>query len=110
MGGIRVIEREWIVGVLHDKVRIRCRYSRRGNQVLEYTVQLEIRQDEAWLPIVRYDNAHGFCHCDTIHPDGTQDKLPIYRGDANFNFTWAIKKLRANWQSQRARFLAEIKP
>ena len=110
MSGTRIVEREWILGVLLDEVRIRCRYRRRGNQVLEYTVPLEIWQDETWRPIVRYDNAHGFCHCDTIHADGTQDKVPIYRGDANSNFTWAIKELRATWQSQRARFLAEIKP
>jgi hypothetical protein len=110
MAGARIVEREWILGVLLDEVRIRCRYRRRGNQVLDYTVQLEIWQGDTWRPIVRYDNAHGFCHCDTIHPDGTQDKTPIYRGDANSNFTWAIKELRATWQSQRARFLAEIKP
>ena len=100
----------WILSILLDEVRIRCRYRRRGNHVLDYTVQLEMWQEESWRPIVRYDNAHGVCHCDTIHPDGTQDKMPIHRGDANSNFTWAIKEVRASWQSQRARFLAEIQP
>jgi len=109
MGGTRIVEREWILGLVLDEVRIRCRYRRRGNQVLDYTVQLEVWHNENWRAIVRYDNTHGFCHCDTIHPDGRQDKLPIYRGDAKSNFTWAIKELRATWQSQRARFLAEIK-
>src|SRR5437660_1486640 len=110
MGGARTVEREWILGVLLDEVRIRCRYRRLGNQILDYTVQLEFWQDETWRPIVRYDNAHGFCHRDTIHPDGTQDKMPIYRGDATANFTWAINELRAGWQAQKARFLAEMKP
>jgi hypothetical protein len=87
-----------------DEVHIRCRYQRQGNQILEYTHQA------TWQPIVRYDNARGFCHRDLIHVDGTQDKTPIYRGDANANFTWAIKELRMNWQSHRSRFLAEIKP
>lgn len=109
MGGTRIVEREWILDVVLNEVRIRCRYKRQGGLILEYTVQLEICHDASWRPIVRYDNAHGFCHCDTIHPDGTQDKLPIYRGDANSNFTWTIKELRANWQCQKARFLGEIK-
>ena len=108
MGDAPRVEREWIVGVLPDEVRIRCRYRRRGQQVLDYTVQLEIQLGDGWRPIVRYDNAHGFCHCDTIHPDGTQDKSPITRGDATSNFTWAINELRVSWQSQRTRFLAEM--
>jgi hypothetical protein len=110
MGDTPKVEREWILGVVPDQVRIRCRFKRQGKQLLEYTVQLELQHENAWQPAVRYDNAHGFCHCDTIHPDGTQDKKPIHRGDANANFTWAIKEIRASWQSQRARFLSEIKP
>jgi hypothetical protein len=110
MGRTRTVEREWIRDLLVNEVRLRCAYRRRGNQVLEYTVQLEIWHDQSWRPIVRYDNAHGFCHCDTIHADGTQDKLPIYQWDANRNFTWAINELSANWPSHRVRFLAEIEP
>ena len=87
-----------------------ARSFRRGKMVERFTVQLEIRISAQWVAIVRYDNAHGFCHRDTLHPDGTQEKVPIYRGAANSNFTWAIEDLRANWQFQRARFLAEIKP
>ncbi|HUY35727.1 MAG TPA: hypothetical protein VMV69_23490 [Pirellulales bacterium] len=110
MGDAPAVEREWILGVLPDEARIRCHYRRRANRVLEYTVQLEIRHDEAWRPVIRYDNAHGFCHRDTIHPDGTQDKMPIHRGDSNDNFTWAIEELRAHWESERTRFLREVKP
>ncbi len=110
MARTRIVRREWILGVAADEARIRCRYRRRGKKILDYTVQLEIWHNDHWRPIVRYDNAHGFSHCDTIHPDGTQDKLAIYRGDANSNFTWAIDELRATWRAQRVRFLAEIKP
>jgi hypothetical protein len=110
VGGKRIVEREWTRSLLANEVRMRCAFRRRGKRVLEYTVQLEIWHDQAWQPIVRYDNAHGFCHCDTIHADGTQDKMPTGGGDANWNFTWAIHDLRANWQSHRARYLAEIEP
>jgi hypothetical protein len=109
MGEAQPIEREWLIGVAHDEVRIRCHYLRRASQIVEYTVQLEICQNQSWRPILRYDNAHGFCHCDTIHADGSQDKIPIYRGDANFNFTWAIQEIRAYWQYQTTRYLAELR-
>lgn len=102
-------EREWLITIVTDEVRIRCRYQRQGHRILEYTVQLEIRHQRRWQPIVRFDNAHGSCHCDTIHGDGRQEKTPVNRGDANSNFTWAIKELRLNWRTHRTRFLAEVK-
>lgn len=61
-----------------------------------------------WIPVVRYDNAHGFCHRDTLHADGSQDKTAIYSGDANENFTLAVKDLQDHWQAHRARFLGEL--
>jgi hypothetical protein len=105
-----MVTREWIIDVSLDEAQIRCRYRRQGNQILDYTVQLEVWHQGRWQPVVRYDNAHGFCHCDTLHPDGSQDKTPIYRGDANANFTWAIRELRMNWEAHRNRYLAEVKP
>jgi hypothetical protein len=110
MGGSPIVEREWTFPIVIDEVQIRCRYGRQGKLILEYTVQLEIWQCNNWQPVIRYDNAHGFCHCDTIHADGSQDKTPVHRGDASANFTWAINELRASWEVQRNRFLLEVKP
>lgn len=109
LDGAKMTEREWLITIVTDEVRIRCRYQRQGHRILEYTVQLEIRHQGRWEPIIRFDNAHGFCPCGTIHGDGTQEKTPVSRGDANSNFTWAIKELRMNWPTQRSRFLAEVK-
>jgi len=103
-----IIERRWLVDLVPDEARIRCSYQRRRNRILQYTVQLEVAHAGRWWPVLRYDNAHGFCHCDTIHADGTQDKIPVYYGDANQTFTRAIEDLRANWQAHRARFLREL--
>ena len=86
------VEREWTFDLESEEAQVRCRYLRQAKQILEYTVQLELWHMQTWKPVVRYDNAHGFCHCDTIHPDGSQDKTPIYRGDANTNFTWGSRK------------------
>jgi hypothetical protein len=59
--------------------------------------------------VIRYDNAHGFCHRDVLHPDGTQDKVQVFVGDVNATFTFAIEDLRAHWEAHRARFLGEKK-
>ena len=103
-----VVDRSWLVDLVPDEVRFRSWYRRRRKRIVQYTVQLEILHADRWQPVVRYDNAHGFCHRDTIHADGTQDKTPVYYGDANDTFTRAIDELRENWQAHRARFLREI--
>lgn len=102
-----VTERRWLVDLVPDEVRIRCFYRRRRKRIVEYTVQLEIRHGGRWQGVLRYDNAHGFCHHDTIHADGSQEKTPVYYGNANETFTQAIGDLRSNWEAHRARFLRE---
>ena len=102
-----ITNRAWLVDLVPDEVRIRCSYRRRRKRIAQFTVQLELFHSEQWQPVVRYDNAHGFCHRDTVHADGSQDKTPVYYGSANDTFTRAIDDLRTNWQSYRDRFLRE---
>jgi hypothetical protein len=109
MDGSQPIERTWFVQVVPQEARLRCRYQRIKNRVVRFTVQLEISLDGNWAPVVRYDNAHGFCHRDTLHPDGSQDKRGVPIGDVNQTFTYAIEELRANWEAHRARYLGETK-
>ncbi len=101
--------RTWVVDILPDEVRMRCAYKRRGKRIVQYSVQLEIQHAGRWQPVLRYDNAHGFCHRDIIHPDGTQDKTPVLSGGANETFTYAIDDLRTNWEAHKIRFLREVK-
>jgi hypothetical protein len=100
--------RTWFVIVADGEARIRCRYDRLRKQILRFAVQLEILHQGTWRPVVRYDNAHGFCHRDPLHPDGTPDKTRILVGDLNESFTYAIEDLRANWEAHHARFLGEL--
>ena len=102
-----ITSRTWLVEILPDEVRMRCAYRRRKKRIIQYTVQLEVRYLDAWHPAVRYDNAHGFCHRDTLHPDGTQEKTPVASGGANETFTFAIDELGTTWEAHRARFLRE---
>ena len=66
----------------------------------QFTVQLEIWHATGWLAVVRDDNAHGCCHRDTLHPDGTQEKMRVFVGDVNATFTHAIEELRATWERE----------
>jgi hypothetical protein len=108
MNGAQPSSREWFINVAPLEARIRCIYERQGKQVNKFAVQMEIMHLENWRPVVRYDNAHGFCHRDMLHPDGRQDKTRVFVGDVNETFTYAIEELRANWKTHRARFLGEI--
>lgn len=110
MAGAVPIQREWLQELAPELVRLRCRYRREGRRIIDYTVQLEILNQGRWQPVVRFDNAHGFCHRDDLHPDGTQDKTVSLIGDANDTFTLAIEELQAHWESHRNRYLREIKP
>ena len=107
MNGSPSTSREWFIHVAPQEARIRCAYQRRGQRVEQFTVQLEILHLGDWRPVVRYDNAHGFCHRDTLHPDGSQDKTRVFVGDVNETFTHAIEELRANWKAHQARFQGE---
>jgi hypothetical protein len=100
--------RAWMVDLVPDEVRIRCSYRRRRKRIVQYTVQLEIYRARQWQPVVRYDTAHGFCHRDTIRADGSQEKTPVFIGDANETFTRAIEDMRDNWEAHRARYLREV--
>lgn len=109
MASPQTVERNWFVEVEPERARVRCGYQRVGKTIARFTVQLEIEHSGVWLPVVRYDNAHGFCHRDDLHPDGTQNKTAVYVGDVNTTFTYAIQDLRTNWTAYRIRFLGEMK-
>jgi hypothetical protein len=110
VAGVGIRERLWLQDLAPGQARMRCHYKRKGKSILQYTVQLELLHEGVWKPIVRYDNAHGFCHRDTVHPDGSQEKTPIFIGTANDTFTWAIKEAQGNWEAHVKRFLEEVRP
>ena len=109
MADAPLVERKWLEELVPDQVRLRCAFKRRGSLILQYTVQLELFHDGSWRPVVRYDNAHGFCHRDRIHPDGTQEKTRMFVGTANDTFTIAVKEAQTNWETEASRFLGEMR-
>jgi hypothetical protein len=80
-------------------------------EVRKFTVQLEVLIDEEWLPVVRYDNAHGEAHIDYIDPKGvTYDKVWLnLREPFNEAFTLAENELKRMYERHRARFLEQVR-
>ena len=98
MASAQPVEKFWFIELAPQEAQVRC------------ICRLEIDHQGQWTPIVRYDNAHGFCHRDTIHPNGTHDKTPVYVGDLGETFTFAITDMKANWKVYRSRYLGEVWP
>jgi len=92
-----------------ENCRIRHKHSRIKTKIVEFSVQLEIFRKNKWIPIVRYDTAHGVAHRDQIHPDGTVDKTPIFCLDYGDALVFAERDLISNWRGYIDRFLKEVK-
>jgi len=89
---------------LDDDNALRVKFEIERGQVIKFMVQLESQFDETWIPVVRYDTAHGFAHCDVIHPyeDTVKTKLEIKSyGEA---LTFAIDDLSKNWKDYQTRY------
>ena len=57
--------------------RLRVKLGTTSGRVTEVLIQLEIRLEGAWHPVVRYDTAHGFPHRDRLDRAGTLTKSAI---------------------------------
>lgn len=89
--------------------RRRTRHIRRGNNIIEFVVQYELKVNNKWHPVVRYDTVHGFAHKDILSYKGDVKKEPLPFNDLNLALTFAEKDLKDNWQTYRISFLKEVK-
>jgi hypothetical protein len=85
-------------------VSVRVRFIRERKQIVSFVVQLECLIDDSWYPLVRYDTAHGFAHCDILRPDGSSEKLLIPVSDFNEALTYAQEDIKANYRRYCTRF------
>lgn len=76
--------------------------------MVKFIVQMEVNIKGQWIPVIRYDTAHGFAHRDTFHGDGGMEKTPLSVGDYNSTLTFAELDLHSNWELYRERFLKEV--
>ena len=90
--------------LLSDDNALRVRFELERGRVLKFVVQLECYLDGKWVPVVRYDTAHGFAHCDRLHPYEATAKTKMNTQDYNEALTFAIQDLVDNWSDYRRRY------
>ncbi len=103
------MKKKTYIFMLSDKDRKRHEHLKDKGKVLEFVVQYEILLGNKWMPVVRYDTAHGYAHKDLINPDGSKEK--IFMGVVNLNeaLTLADKDINENWERYKDRYLRRIK-
>jgi len=94
---------EFIIMLTRDD-RYRHRHVRIAGRVTEFVIQYEVRQGEEWMPVVRYDTAHGFAHRDLFSLTKDVVKTPLGMKDLNMALTFAESDLKTNWIWYRRRF------
>lgn len=87
-----------------DENAARVRFQLDRNRIILFVVQLECFIKEEWIPIVRYDTAHGFAHRDLMHPARPPEKKEIQVEDFNAGLTFALQDLATNWKKYRERY------
>ena len=88
--------------------RKRHQHHRYKNEIVEFVVQLEVLIKGRWHPVIRYDTAHRFAHCDIIHYSGKIEKVGMPTIDYKEALTYADEDLNENWQIYYTRYLKEV--
>jgi len=83
---------------------VRIQFCREHDRVFEFVVQLECNIEGMWRPIMRYDTAHGFAHCDRLHPYEPTLKTELPLQNYKDALTFAIQDFISNWKSHRRRY------
>ena len=95
--------------MLSDKDRKRHEHLTDKGIVIEFVVQYETLFANKWIPIVRYDTAHGYAHKDLMNPDGSKEKTFLGIVDLNDALTLADTDIKENWERYKERYLGRIK-
>ncbi|MDZ7261656.1 MAG: hypothetical protein ONB05_06090 [candidate division KSB1 bacterium] len=90
--------------LLDQQNALRVRFELEQGKVKQFVVQLECEFEHEWVPVVRYDTAHGYPHCDRLHPYQSTVKTSMVTPDYNDALTFAIQNLTNHWQEYRRRY------
>jgi hypothetical protein len=79
---------------LETNRQLPVRFESEHGRILHFSAQLEFYRNE-WRPVIRYDTAHGYAHCDIIHPYREARKVRMEIQNYNEALTLAIDDLVA---------------
>jgi hypothetical protein len=86
----------------HNALRVRFEVDR--GQVVYFIAQIEAQFSEEWTPVMRYDTAHGYAHCDVLHPRETPVKIRLPHASYNEALSWSLQDLQTNWRKYSERY------
>jgi hypothetical protein len=92
------------VRALGEGARERHYHETSRGSVAAFVVQLEVELRGAWVPVVRYDMAHGQAHIDVYETPRRKRKqfLALPSGEV---MTLAEEDIRDNWERYQEEFL-----
>jgi len=97
------------VFMLTETDRKRHKHMSDAGKIIGFVVQYETKLQDKWVPMMRYDTAHGFAHKDILNPDGTSEKILLGNVDYNELLTFADRDINENWQRYKGRYIRRIK-
>jgi hypothetical protein len=91
--------------VLESYNALRVSFDTKQGQIVRFVVQLECQfETDEWVAVVRYDTAHGYAHCDTMHPYKKARKAKMSVKDYNEALTIAMNDVVNNRHDYRRRY------
>jgi len=101
-------EKEYLI-LLDTDVRKRHYHRVVSGEIKNFMVQLEIKYNKVWTPVLRYDCAHNFAHKDSYNIKGDSKKINLYM-EYNEALTFADDDISENWQFYKEKFLRGVFP
>jgi hypothetical protein len=103
-------EKEYLKQVGPDGVvRIRYRIETDRGRLRHVVVQLEVREQDRWHVVVRYDNAHQVLHRDELDASGRETKTTVQLPTLEMFVAYAEQDLADRWEWYCERFLARLR-
>lgn len=87
------------VTLLQKGVRRRHFHQRVGKWIIKFSIQIEICKKGQWIPVARYDTAHGFTHRHIFKYNGQTEEIPLRIENWNDALIYAENDLKSNWQN-----------
>lgn len=93
----------------NENARKRHLHKTEKGNVVQFMVQLEVKVEGQWKPVIRYDCAHDISHGDRYNRKGdqTKEELNLPYGEA---LTLADEDIDDNWEIYIFEFLKGIYP
>jgi hypothetical protein len=99
-------EKEYLI-LLDADARKRHHHYAVAGRITRFSVQLEVKVNDRWMPVVRYDCHHDFAHKDCYNIEGVSRKVRLHLSYEEA-MSIADDDINDNWEIYRERFLRGV--